>query len=58
MRAADSDDTCLVIAGGHCDRKTTALVGTRGMSTPGQAMTRYWRAWINGVVESQQYTLH
>ena len=49
--------TCKVIVGGHCDKKPTVLVGTRGMSTQGKTMTRYYRAWVDGRVQTDKYTL-
>ena len=35
--------TVEVIAGAHCDKKPTCLVGTRGRSTPGATATRFFR---------------
>lgn len=49
--------SCKVIVGGHCDKKPTVLVGTRGMSIQGKTMTRYFRAWVDGRVQTEKYTL-
>ena len=35
--------TVEVIAGDHCDKKLTCLVGTRGKITPGVTATRFFR---------------
>ena len=35
--------TVEVIAGGHCDKKPTCLVGIQGKSTPGLTATRFFR---------------
>ena len=35
--------TVEVIAGGHCDKKRTCLVGTQGKSTPSVTATRFFR---------------
>lgn len=57
VRVGTGQDTCKVIVGGHCDKKPTVLVSTRGKSTPGKTMTRYFRAWVDGEVITEQYKL-
>lgn len=55
--APEGTATVVVYAGGHCDKKPTNLVATRGKSTPGAPAHRFFRKWVDGDIVTSRYTL-
>ena len=55
MSAPEGTGTVRVWAGGHCDKKPTNLVATRGKSTPGEPAVRTFRGWSNGELITHTY---
>lgn len=44
-------------AAGHCDKKPTCIVSTRGTTRDGYIAKRTWRGWANGDIITQHYEL-
>ena len=55
--APEGTTTVVVYASGHCDKKPTNLVATRGKSTPGAPAYSFFHKWVDGDIVTNQYTI-